>query len=470
MRPKTRFSILLLLLVWTASFVAAQEKNGDKNTTSPAAAPIVTGKRPIIIIPGLTGSELINRRTGETVWFKTSRSKVDDLRLPISPNLVQNRDDLIAGDIIRGFKVGRFLPEVEIYEKLITAMQARGYREANWETAGVDEAQDTFFIFPYDWRRDNVENARLLIRRIELFKSRIKKPTLKFNVMAHSMGGLIARYAAMYGNRDIPEGRLSPDWQGGRHFDRIFLLGTPNEGSTDALSTLLNGFSYVGGPVNLPFVRDLNRFDVFTIPSIYQLLPHEKSVRAYDENLEPLDIDIYAPETWEKYNWGIWRDEKYRRNFTASDQRYVRPYFETVLARAKRFQEALNANRRPVIPVRFYLIGAECKDTRSGFLLLYNDKKDRWSTIFKPESFTRSNGEKVSADQLKPLLITPGDSVVPKSSLMMTAVIAAGRPLALPVTSELFQCELHSKLVTNIEIQDRLFLLLNEAEVAASGN
>ena len=130
MRPKTRFSILLLLLVWTASFVAAQEKNGDKNTTSPAAAPIVTGKRPIIIIPGLTGSELINRRTGETVWFKTSRSKVDDLRLPISPNLVQNRDDLIAGDIIRGFKVGRFLPEVEIYEKLITAMQARGYREA----------------------------------------------------------------------------------------------------------------------------------------------------------------------------------------------------------------------------------------------------------------------------------------------------------------------------------------------------
>lgn len=33
-----------------------------------------TGKRPIIIIPGITGSELINSETGEKVWFTFSQA------------------------------------------------------------------------------------------------------------------------------------------------------------------------------------------------------------------------------------------------------------------------------------------------------------------------------------------------------------------------------------------------------------
>ena len=107
--------------------------------------------------------------------------------------------------------------------------------------------------------------------------------------------GLIARYAAMYGKTDIPAGVLKPNWSGARDLNKIFLLGTPNEGSVSAVDGLLNGFSYVGGGFNLPFVQNISRFDLFTIPAIYQLLPHDGTLKAYDENLKPISLDIYDP-------------------------------------------------------------------------------------------------------------------------------------------------------------------------------
>lgn len=89
-----RLARLLLLLLTLTSAAEAQENR--------------QGRRPIIIIPGLTGSELVNGETGELVWFRVSRSKNDDVRLPISPTLNRNRDSLVARDIIRGIKIASF--------------------------------------------------------------------------------------------------------------------------------------------------------------------------------------------------------------------------------------------------------------------------------------------------------------------------------------------------------------------------
>lgn len=421
-----------------------------------------SGKTPVIIIPGLTGSDLVNSKTGEEVWFKAGRSSDDDLKLPISPDLSRNRDSLVTKDIIRSVKFFKFLPETEIYERLIDALQKRGYREATWDKAKRGDHQDTFYVFPYDWRRDNVESARLLIRRIEQLKQKLGKPNLKFNVVAHSMGGLIARYAAMYGNADIPAGTPKPTWAGARHFDKVFLVGTPNEGSVAALDALLNGFSYIGGGLNLPFIRDLNRFDTFTIPSIYQLLPHDGSFLIYDENLKPLVVDIYDPEVWEKYDWAVWRDDDFSKTFDPDQQRNAQIYFRAALSRAERFQEALGANSSEKVPVSFYLVGANCKDTLNAVLVRRNGKKNRWETQFKAASFTRDNGEKVTDEQLKTLLYTMGDSVVTKRSLSGESLVATGKKSVLPVVTELYQCESHNKLVTNPEIQDKLFALLHD--------
>ncbi len=112
------------------------------------------------------------------------------------------------------------------------------------------------------------------------------------------------------------------------------------------------------------------------------------------------------------------------------------------------------------MPVSFYVVGADCKETPTALLLLRDEKKARWETRFKPDSFTRATGEKVTADQVKALVVGMGDSVVTKRSLSAESRSAGGKK-PFPITSELIQCEGHSKLVTNPAIQDKLFLLLN---------
>lgn len=450
--PRTGYVVLIALCLFLAAASAAAQ----------ATAAASTGKAPIIIIPGLTGSDLYNRETGEEVWFRARRSKVDDIRLPISPNLSRNKDDLVTRDVIRSVKFLKILPETEIYERLIDALEKRGgYKEGKWNAPPSDGYQDTFYLFPYDWRRDNVESSRLLIRQVEALKRKLGKPDLKFNIIAHSMGGLISRYAAMYGGADLAAGTPKPTWAGASHFDKIFLLGTPNEGSVSALDALINGFSYVGGGLNLPFIQNISRFDVFTMPSAYQLLPHEGCLLAYGEDLKPIAIDIYDPAVWEKYNWSIWKDKGFEKEFSAAEQKNARAYFKAALGRAKQFQAALDANSNEKVPVSFYLIGADCKETQNGVLLLYDQKKALWETRFKAGSFTRTNGEKVPDEQIKPLLFGLGDSTVTKRSLAVESHIGNGKKNVLPVVSEIYQCEGHTKLVTNPEIQDKLFQILN---------
>lgn len=454
-----RKAFLFLFVLIFASYAAHAQD------ASPAAE-IVKGKAPIIIIPGLTGSELVNGKNQEIVWFRPGRAKEDDLRLPISPVLARNRDSLQVGDVIREVELVKFLPEIEIYQKLIDALEKRGgYAEGKWDAPPASGDKDTFYVFPYDWRFDNVENARLLMTRIDALKRKLKRPNLKFNVIAHSMGGLIARYAAMYGDADLPRGALRPTWAGKRNLDKIFLLGTPNEGSVQALDSMLNGFSFIGGGINLPFVQNLSKFDVFTIPSIYQLLPNRGALAAYDENLKPLKIDLYDPKTWETYDWSIWKDEDFAKKFSADEQRQARAYFNVVLARARRFHEALAANRNAKPPIKFYLMGADCKDTQSAIVVVRDPKKNRWRTLVKSDSFERASGEKVASDDVKKLIYAQGDGVVTKSSLKMEN---ERNRLALPVASELFQCEAHNRLVTNPEIQDRLLSILGATPIVTA--
>lgn len=436
--------------------------NLNAQETAPTAQPPVkTGKAPLIIIPGLTGSELVNRETKNVAWFQRSRSKDDDIRLPISPVLSRNRDKLVAVDIIRNVKFLKFLPEIEIYDKLINALEKRGgYQEGKWDAPPKDGFEDTFYVFAYDWRLDNVENSRLLMRKIKALKTKLRKPNLKFNVVAHSMGGLITRYAAMYGDADLRAGNPRPTWAGARDLNRIFLLGTPNEGSAESLKAILNGFSYIGGGLNLPFVQDLSKFDMFTIPSVFQLLPHNGTFRIYDENLQPLKIDLFDPKVWDKYNWNPMEDKDFAKKFSAAEVKSARSYFVNVLARAKKFQEALDANTRQSIPVSFYLLGGDCKETPDSAILYFDRKKSKWKTQFDGDSFERSSGEKVSSEEIKKLIYAMGDGVVSKRSLAGETFTSNGRKAFLPVKSEIYICEGHTKLVTSVEAQDKLFALL----------
>ena len=440
---------IALLMGLTVQTVAAQDKT------------------PVIIIPGLTGSELVNSKTNEVVWFKAPRSKDDDLRLPISANMSRNRDSLVPGDVLRSIKVGIF-PRLDVYGGLIEAFKTRaGYHEENWESPTAAAASSSIFVYPFDWRLDNVENARLLIRKIEKLKLRLKQPNLKFNIIAHSMGGIISRYAAMYGDADLPTGvrKAQPTWAGAKHFEKIVLLGTPSEGSALALSSLVDGFAIGGININLPWVQNLDKFDLFTIPSAYQLLPAPGTLRVLDENFEPIDIDLYSPKAWSKYGWNAIDDKRFPSQFKLAERRTATAFFAAMLDRAKRLHEALAAGSGAP-KVSYNIVGAQCNDALDT-LVMYRDKKSgSLKTMFKPSGFTKTSGDKVTADELKELMLADGDGVVTTRSLESnTQSRFAGVPSILEPTTNKFVCEEHNKLAANDAIQNYLMELFGNVPV-----
>lgn len=458
--------VLGLFVVIMATASAFPQKTTDLGKVYKNAADR-KGKLPLIIIPGILGSELVNQDTGEKVWFTIGRSKDDDVRLPVGLDLRASRDGLLPGDIIRKLDIP-ILKDVEVYQQLIDSLRAYGgYTPGSWDDPG-DDLYDRYFLFPYDWRRDNVETSQILFRKIEKIKRDTGNPDLKFNVIAHSMGGLVARYAAMYGDADIPEGEIVPTWAGERHFSKIFLFGTPNEGSADALQVLLEGFGAIKN-INLPFVRDVTPIDVLTMPAAFQLLPHEGTFRVYDEDLRPLEADIYDPATWRKYGWSIFGEKGLLDRFSEPEIGRMEAYLEIVLKRAKRFHEALTASEDGRGNIGFFIIGSDCIDTLDGVVIYRDAKKDRWVTMSKADSFRKSDGTKVDSKDVEAVLIKPGDGRVSRRSLLAETLDASKRKSvlfdsALPLTYALFVCEEHDKLTSNRTIQNNvLTALVSEA-------
>ena len=102
----------------------------------------------------------------------------------------------------------RLDPILHTYHNLRYEFDANGY------TPNVD-----LFEFPYDWRNVNESSANILKDKLASIRQICECE--KINVIAHSMGGLVARYyieGDLY-NNDI---------------DKLFLLGTPNEGASFA--------------------------------------------------------------------------------------------------------------------------------------------------------------------------------------------------------------------------------------------
>lgn len=445
----------------------------------------VTGKRPVIIIPGVTGSQLVNTKTGTTAWFSLRRDKVDDIRLPMtSPILARDRDNLKPTDIIRKVELP-VLPDVEVYQSLIDALIARGYKEGDWNHP---QATDVFYVFAYDWRRDNVESAHLLMQKMADVKRSIRRPDLKFDILAHSMGGLIARYAAMYGMSDLPrEGAVPvPNWSGAASIDKLMMFGTPNEGSYTALAGLLNGYPIVASR-KLPFVDDFRAEDVFTAPAAFQMLPHGAAARFFDEDMHPIAVDLYNVDTWLKYGWGAISDPKFlgklkdARSLSVGNKEIkptelkkdanfddiltsrttyaqVRAYLASVLSRAKRFQAALDV---PVtkLPFLLYAYGGNCQPTPDGAILFHDEKKEVWQTVIDAREIKTVDGKVIKKEEVKNSIYGPGDGTVSLRSLLASNDAlkpgeTAAAPTFLLTTSTFFACGSHTQLFLDKPIQD----------------
>lgn len=402
----------------------------------------------------------------------------------MTPDLANNRDDLVPGKIIETVRLARVLPEVYVYRDLLEALRHyAGYRDGDWDNPGIDGDKDTFYVFAYDWRLDNVTNARELIRRIEHLKAKLGRPDLRFNIVAHSMGGLIARYAAMYGDNDLPEGdgEIQPTWAGAAHIQKIVMIGVPNEGSADAFATLVEGYSITEGlRRRVPLLNKLTAEDAITCPSVFQLLPHAGAVRFLDENLQPLQIDLYDPEVWKRYAWSPINTAEFRRHYAAADKQSVSAhstndnlkvlddYFAATLRRTQRFHQALDAAGSGNPPVSLLAMGGDCEETLNSPVVLRDEKRSRWMTLIRPREYRSSTGTKYSPKQVTKAMYAPGDGRVTRSSLLGENLLRknAGNQTVstLPLTYAVFACDLHGQLQRNKTLQDNaLTAILGEA-------
>ena len=411
----------------------------------------------MIVIPGILGTELINPKTGETVWPSAFRTSQEGL--PISADLAANRDELVPGKIIETVKFGRVLPEVYVYKDLLEALRRyAGYRDGDWDNPAADGYQDTFYVFAYDWRQDNVSNGRELFRRIDRLKTKLQRPDLKFNIVAHSMGGLIARYAAMYGDVDLPmdESSITPTWIGAAHISKIVMIGVPNEGSADAFATLVEGYSITEGlRRRVPLLNKLTAEDVVKTPSVFQLMPHREAVRFLDENLEVLPVDLYDPEVWKRYGWSvIYSSPEFRRRYTevsgtdGLSENMLDAYLAATLRRARRFQEALDTSTTTSAPVTLLAIGGDCEETFNSPVLIRDEKRNRWVTLTRPREYRTSRGVKISKKKATDAMYAPGDGRVTRASLLGEHIFKQLSRYAV------FGCDLHGQLPRNPSLQD----------------
>jgi pimeloyl-ACP methyl ester carboxylesterase len=253
---------------------------------------------PVIVIPGLFGSKLRDRVTGDEVWPGSSRdvlwSDYRGLALEFDPQtLAVRRDDFEAYDLADEV-LGH-----DIYRPIIDTLERFGGYARGTPGTRAAPGERRFYVFPYDWRQDNVTHARELEQLIDAIRADYGDPTLRVDIVAHSMGGLIARYYLRYGTVDVLEGGGDElvTLYGTARVRKLILLGTPNMGAASSLH------AFIGGePIGF---RRIAPEVLATMPSGYQLFPHPLVTWLIDTAGRGLNLDLFDGATWRKFGWSV---------------------------------------------------------------------------------------------------------------------------------------------------------------------
>lgn len=215
----------------------------------------------IVVVPGIGGSVLARPGDpGNPVWSVKLRD-LDVLRHPEKLSL-DEAPELEPVALISSLKMVRFWTAFVGYEDLLEALGAPA---------------PTVLAVPYDFRLGVEHAARRLDAQV---RARLHQlwpggdHHKKVIVVAHSLGGLVARYWLAPGiARDEREKAYRDDADPVELCRSLITLGTPHRGAPKALDVLANGLNVLGRHT-FKGLRDVLR----TWPSMAQLLPRYRSV------------------------------------------------------------------------------------------------------------------------------------------------------------------------------------------------
>ncbi len=395
---KTKFlatPILLFLIVFISGCATSPKAPDLYSLYTRSTTHDQPRRNPVIVIPGLLGSKLVDAETNQVVWGAfdggwADSSKPEGMQLAALPMqegvlLKDLKDSVIPAGAVAQFSLRVFMLPVRLnaYFNILKILGVGGYRDEDIGKSGTVKyppGHFTSFQFDYDWRRDIAENAIALDAFIQEKRSYvqaevekrfgIKDYDVQFDIVAHSMGSLIARYYLKYGAQDLPEDGTLPklNWSGAKYVERLVMIGPPNAGSIKTLTNLVEG--YKKGPL-LP---SYDAAVLGTMPAMYQLLPKTEHRMVVDINdPEGKPIDVFDPEVWEELNWGLSdpnqdkilkillpdiKDKDERRRIAIDHQRKC-------LIRARRIRESLDISVEHPSQLQYFLFAGDVIPTDS---------------------------------------------------------------------------------------------------------
>lgn len=237
----------------------------------------------VVILPGITGSVL--QKDDKDLWAVSGQALWGALQSLGGSfhQLKLDEDDSEAEYLDDGVKATRLVEDAHIvpgFVKIDGYTQTKRIITDNFDVIPGNIREDkpaNFFEFPYDWRRDNRVNAKILKRhldqRLQQWREFSGAQDAKVIFLAHSMGGLISRYYL-----EVLEG-----W---RDTKALFTFGTPYRGSPMALNFLANGYKN----------QFLDLTEVLrSLPSAYQLLPIYKMLNVDGADYRIAEAPVELP-------------------------------------------------------------------------------------------------------------------------------------------------------------------------------
>lgn len=405
---------------------------------------------PVILIPGLLGSRLVREKDGVESWPGGTRKLLTsdylDLALRIDPESLEPLDDgLVPAGLFDG-AVGR-----DFYRRIVRELRiAGGYRLTK---PGQRVVQQTarLYVFTYDWRQDNVRTARKLDELIERIRLDYGDPALRVDIVAHSMGGLVARYYERYGTADVLDNHsFQVTGAGAAKLRRMVLLGTPNQGTVNAVHKFLNGYR-VG-------ISALPTEGVATMPATFQLFPHPLVDWVVNIDGSKLDFDVFDAEFWRRYEWSIFDHRIQRRMDRHRDvwpqQDVFERWFAKRLDRARGFAWSLMVPAEPVRLGKPLLLGGDCVPTPRR--LVFEHIGGESVARLRPEQILRPT----PGVDYESLMFAPGDGSVTRASLLsrqdLSREVPSHEQAGLEPQQALFVCAQHDALTSDDALLDAL--------------